>query len=327
MVTFRLGMSAVLAAVLASAITASAVKAQDVPTIRLGHSQATEEPLWLMDTPGGVTPNRGKAYEAEFLPFKSSADRFRAYEAGALDCGTAGPISLILAASSGVKFTALASISQENPAEGAVSTFFVKDDSDIQTVAGLKGKRVAVNGYKSATELWLRFALREAGLNPDRDITISQLPFSQGGEAIRSGQIDSAMLVEPLISMETAKGGLRPLFRSVDALPFAQDIQTLYCNKDFIAAHPDAVKAFVADYVATLHSYLQDRPAAIKALVNASKMVLRGERSKLPPDYARDPDGKIAIENWKRIQQAMLDVGILEKPVDIDAIVDTSFLP
>lgn len=318
---------ALAAAGLALASVFGAANAQDVPTIRLGHSQATEEPLWLMDTPRGVTPNRGTAYEAEFNPFRSSADRFRAYEAGALDCGTAGPISLILAASSGVKFTALASISQENPENGAVSTFYVKDDSDIQSVADLKGKRVAVNGYKSATELWLRFALRDAGLDPDRDVVITQLSFGQGAQAIRDGQIDSAMLVEPLIFMETAKGGIRPLFSSVDALPFAQDIQTLYCNPDFIAEHPDAVRAFISDYVATLKAYMDDRPAAIQALVDSSKMVARWEGDDLPPDYSRDPNAAIAVENWERIQQAMLDVGILEKPVDIDAIVDTSFLP
>lgn len=319
--------STLFAAGLTLAVSLSCAVAQDVPTIRLGHSQATEEPLWLMDTSGGVTPNRDKVYKAEFIPFRSSADRFRAYEAGALDCGTAGPISLILAAASGLKFTALASISQENPDNGAVSTFFVKDDSDINSVADLKGKRVAVNGYKSATELWLRFALREAGLDPDRDVVITQLSFGQGAQAIRDGQIDAAMLVEPLIFMETAKGGLRPLFSSVDALPFAQDIQTFYCNPDFIAAHPEAVKAFIADYVATLKAYMDDRQAAIKALVDDGKLVARWEGNDLPPDYSRDPNAAIAIDNWKRIQQAMLDVGIMEKPVDIDAIVDTSYLP
>lgn len=58
----------------------SLVPAQAAEKIRLGHSQATEESLWLMDTPGGVTPNRGKVYDAEFIPFRSASDRFKAFE-------------------------------------------------------------------------------------------------------------------------------------------------------------------------------------------------------------------------------------------------------
>jgi hypothetical protein len=101
----------------------------------------SEEPLWLMGTPGGVTPNQGKAHDLQLTMFRSSADRMKAYEAGALDCETGSPLNLIFAASSGLTdFTDVATISEQHPG-GVVTSYLVRDD--IKTPADLKGKIIA----------------------------------------------------------------------------------------------------------------------------------------------------------------------------------------
>lgn len=70
------------AEVLGMAIIADTATATAQPVkIRQGHSQGAEENLWLMDTAVAVAPNRGKAYQVEFIRFRGADERFKAYEA------------------------------------------------------------------------------------------------------------------------------------------------------------------------------------------------------------------------------------------------------
>ena len=313
---------------LAFVVCAFALSAQAAEKIRLGHSQATEESLWLMDTPGGVTPNRGKAYDAEFIPFRSASDRFKAFEAGQLECGTGTAISLIFAAANGVKFKALASISKES-SKGAVSELTVRDDGQIKTIADLKGKLIALNGFKSATELYAHAAMLKAGLDPKRDARYTVVPFPQMADQLRAGQVDLVMLIEPFTSAEKKKPGLRQLFTSREALPFDEDLQTLYCGEEIIKKNPAAVKAFVADFIATTKAYLADVKAARKHLIAAKKVRIDEAVFLDLPDNYRDPEGRLFAEDWNKLQDVMIKTGFQEANTRFDAksIIDQSFLP
>ena len=68
----RLSRFALAFALIATIVSPSSASAAQV--IRVGHAQVSEEPLWLMGTPGGVTPNQGKAYDLQLTMFRSSAD-------------------------------------------------------------------------------------------------------------------------------------------------------------------------------------------------------------------------------------------------------------
>lgn len=296
--------------------------------IRLGHSRAAEESLWLMDTPAGVTPNRGKAYEVKFIPFRSSSNRFKAYEAGELDCGTGPAATLIFAAANGVKFKAVASISKET-SRGAVTGYYVLKDSPIKTIADLKGKTLALNGYKGGTELWVRAALKTAGLDADKDVRFALVRFSQMGNALRSKKVDLTIFVEPFTSFEEKKGGVRLLFTSRKGMPFDEDLQSMYCSEKFIAANRGAVKAFLADFVATTKYYLKNLKAARKALVKAKKVRVKGKVLMTLPDWYRDPNARLNVQDWGKLQDAMVSSGFMKasKKIDVKSIVDESLLP
>ena len=48
-------------------------------------------------------------------------------------------------------------------------------NKEIQNAAQLKGKKLAVSRFGSSSDFILRFALRKAGLDPDKDIAILQI--------------------------------------------------------------------------------------------------------------------------------------------------------
>jgi ABC-type nitrate/sulfonate/bicarbonate transport system substrate-binding protein len=318
--------SAAAAVLVASAALAFSAFAQTPVKIRQGHSQAAEENLWLMDTPAGITPNRGKAYNFEFFPFRGADERFKAYEAGQLDCATGTATSIIFAVSQGIKLKILASISKEST-KGDLVNYWVRADSGINSVKDLKGKIVALNGFKSGIELYVRAALLEAGMEPDRDVKFVVMRFPIMGEALRSGKVDLTSLVQPFATIEQKKGGIKKLFSSRDAMPFDEDLQTLYCGEAFLKKHPAAIRAYLADFVATTKWYLANQAAGRKALADAKKVVAATQDFGEIPDSYRDPNGRVDIESYYKLQDVMIKVGFQKNRIDPKEFIDLSFLP
>ena len=313
-------------ALIAAFAMASAALAQAPVKIRQGHSQAAEENLWLMDTPAAVTPNRGKAYDFEFFPFRGADERFKAYEAGQLDCATGTAASIIFAVSQGIRLKIVASISKES-AKGDVVRYWVLQDSPVKGVKDLKGKIIALNGFKSAIELYVRAAMLDAGLDPDRDAKFVVLRFPIMAEALRTGKVDLTALVQPFATIEQKKGGIRALFTSRDPLPFDEDLQTMYCSEEFLRKHPAPIRAYLADFVATTKWYLANQAAGRKALADAKKVMSDTAVLGEVPDSYRDPNGRTDLDGYYKLQDVMIRVGFQKNRIDPKEFIDLSFLP
>jgi ABC-type nitrate/sulfonate/bicarbonate transport system substrate-binding protein len=319
----RLVPLAIASLLIAAFVSSSAAGAAQL--IRVGHAQVSEESLWLMKTPGGVTPNEGKEYQLEMTMFRSSADRMKAYEAGALDCETGSPLNLIFAAANGLTdFLSVATISQQDP-KGVVTSYLVRDD--IKKASDLKGKTIAVNGYKSLTDLLERTILIKAGLNPDRDVKFVLLGYPEGPDALRQHLVDMVQVDEPAKTEELRKGGVHLLFSFPDIIGGTQDQNTLFCRKDFLKTHGPAVRAFLADYISTLKTYLKDRRRAYGYLSKAQLTIAIPADQPVPPDYSRPGDGRVSVQSFRQIQDAMIKAGFITTPIKVEDLIDNSYLP
>ena len=76
------------------------------------------------------------------------------------------------------------------------------------------------------------------------------MAFPAIGEAVRSGKVTAGTFVEPFYSAEMAKGGLRKLFTATEAMGYDHELLDIFFGEKFLKQHPDAVRAFLADYVA-----------------------------------------------------------------------------
>ncbi len=297
--------------------------------IRLGDGFAAEETLWLMKAKPDLTPNQGKVYKLTLTPFRGNTDRFTAYQAGQLDGGTVAAFTALFARSQNIPIKVVASISRE-ATKGERSTFLTLENSGINSAADLKGKTVGIVDYKSSTDLWARTAIAKAGLNPDRDVKIVVVPFPAMGESLRTKKIDAGVFPQPFLAMEESKGGLKKLFDSVSAVGFDQELMQLFFNPDFLKKNPDAVKAFLGDFVSATKWYLANPQAARQALIDA-KMVQADAKIYLNmKDYYRAPDARPDIESMKKLNDMLVDqFGWIEKDkkIDVDDLYDLSYLP
>ena len=125
-----------------------------------------------------LTPNQGKRYELKQILFQANPERFQAFLAGEIDAGTAPGLAVIFGREQGLEMKIVASICQEAKGDKYfTTTYMVKDDGPVKRVQDLKGGTIGVVGIKTATDLWARAGLLNAGLVPDKDTKVVPMAF------------------------------------------------------------------------------------------------------------------------------------------------------
>jgi ABC-type nitrate/sulfonate/bicarbonate transport system substrate-binding protein len=276
-----------------------------------------------------LTPNQGKRYELKQILFQANPERFQAFIAGEIDGGTAPGLAIIFANEQGVDMKLVASICLEaSDPKYFTTTYMVKADGPVKSVKDLKGGTIGVVGIKTATDLWARAGILNAGLVPDVDVKVVPMAFPAIGEAVRSGKVTAGTFVQPFYSAEMAKGGLRKLFTATEAVGYDHELLDIFFSEKFLKANPDAVRAFLADYVAVTKYYLANTEQAKTDLHKAGFV-----RTPLPiylkvSDWKRDPNARVDVESLKKLSTFMREkLKWLEKPVNVDSMVDLGYLP
>ena len=104
--------------------------------------------------------------------------------------------------------------------------------------------------------------------------------------------------------------------------------QRLWIGEKFLKAHPDVVRAFLADYVAVTKYYLGNMEQAKRDLHKAGFVRGAIESYLKNADWRRDPNARVDVESLKKLSSFMLEkLQWLEKPLNVDQMVDQSYLP
>ncbi|MGN0544669.1 MAG: ABC transporter substrate-binding protein [Acutalibacteraceae bacterium] len=137
--------------------------------------------------------------------------------------------------------------------------YIVENGNSINSIADLKGKTIGATGQGATPEYVLNYLLRANGLEPGNDVTIEYFnDHSELATRIASGKIDIAMLPEPNVTTVLVKNSsLRKaidLTEEWEKTTEANGEKTslaqgcLIVRTEFLEAHPNAVKAFLAAY-------------------------------------------------------------------------------
>ncbi len=314
-----------IATMAAGATGIGAARAEPL-TIRLGYSLAAEEQLWVLMADQSLAKNYGKLYTLDATRFTGSSQRAQAFAAGAIDLASSGANGVLFAAAEGIPSTIIASISKESLHRGFNTTFLALDSSPINKVEDLKGKTVAVNGLSTTGELWLKAALEHHGMS-ESDVTVVPIAFPAMAESLRSGRIDCGEFPQPFDAMARKEMKVKTIFTSKEGMPFDEELVVVVGHNDYLKAHAEAIRGFLADLQAATKFYL-DKPEEARQLLIDKKFV------RVPPDiymhmqdYDRDPRLRVDVEALKKMQDAQVAAGFQKKKADIATLVDMSYLP
>lgn len=209
------------------------------------------------------------------------------------------------------------------------TALMVQKDSDIHSIADLRGKTVAVPNRYSNQRLLIFRALNNAGMSID-DIKMIEMPPPDMPAALYSESVDAVTSGEPFMGQCELDGYGRVLYLTKDIWPnFISCV--LAVHEDEIRDNPERVQKLVSG-IANSGMWLEDgmdkRMAAAqfvsKRYYNQSPRLLEFVLSK-PPDRVTYNNLALQRENFEEIAQLGKQSGILEGTVSFDDYVDVRF--
>jgi NitT/TauT family transport system substrate-binding protein len=133
----------------------------------------------------------------------------------------------------------------------------------VSKIEDLKGKAVGVTRYGSNTDISARFAIRKAGLQPEKDVALIQLEDYAGiMGGIASGRIAAGALADPFTDA-AKKLGYKEV-ADVGAMGLEFPFVGIAAKKSFIKDNVDTVQRFVRAYTEAIAIYKNNRDVAMK---------------------------------------------------------------
>lgn len=146
----------------------------------------------------------GAAYKIRWADFDSTPPLIEALRAGHVDISAGGETGVFFGIANGVKITILAA-TVERGASG--SSILVRKDSPVQTVADLKGRKIALP-YFTKQHYQLARSLEQAGVPWDEKL-ILRLNTTDGLSALLNGQVEAFVVWDPNAAIAQIQHGAR----------------------------------------------------------------------------------------------------------------------
>src|SRR4029450_4836112 len=133
----------------------------------------------------------------------------------------------------------------------------------VSRMEDLKGKAIGVTRYGSNTDISARFAIRKAGLQPEKDVALIQLEDYAGiMGGIHSGRIAAGALADPFTDAAKRLGYKEIADLAAMGLEFP--FVGIVAKKSYIKDNMDTVQRFVRAYVEAISLYKNNRDLAMK---------------------------------------------------------------
>ncbi len=307
--------AAALAAALSVAPLGAAPAAAEPVKIALPVASLESLPIYIAQDKGLFTKH---GVEVDILTSRGGGEAMKAYIAGEVQIiGTGFPeVGLMRARGVDVKLF-FAQMSRSPFA------LIVRKDIAAGSVADLKGKTIAVTSPGSLTANLTRYFVKEAGMNPERDVSL--VSVGGGGEilgALKSSRADAAMLFEPFVTVAVRTGIATMLVDVPDRLD-AFTSSPLSTGPAFLDKSPAEAKALFDALVEALAIIRSDKAQVFEVasarFPNADPEVLKAALDRLYKVFS--PDGKFTRANVELTQKLSVDLKIMPQAYSYEDVV------
>jgi sulfonate transport system substrate-binding protein len=254
-----------------------------------------------------------KGYTVEWTEFPSGPPLLEAVNAGAIDIGQTGEAPPIFAQAAAADFVYIA---HEPPAPKG-EAILVPKDSQITSVAELKGKKVALN--KGANVHYLLIKLLEKSGVKYSDITPVFLAPADARAAFETGAVDAWAIWDPYQASAEVTLAARTLADGTGVVP---NNQFYLARKAFAETNPQIVDA-VIDVVVATDRWAEGNSAAVAAQLSAGIGIPAPvlEIALKRQTYGIKPLDDATVAQQQSIADTFYALGLLPKPVQVSAIV------
>lgn len=301
-----------LAAVLAAALCAGPVLAQPVK-LKVMAAPTAFEALYLARDQGLFAKH---GLEVEIIPGGPPDAMIPLLLNGQIHYGMSSGLATVMAVYKGLPVRlALSNLNSSVPATAAL---IVPNDSPVQTLADLKGKKIGLSSLRNQPHLGVLISARAAGIDPE-SISFVEIPASAMISAAQRGTVDAIYALDPYRSVATASG-FRVIEESVSKFMLGAPAVTMTAARDFLDRNPATAKAFVAA-MSEAYEFANRNPD----LVREADV----KYTKLPPEFIKTRtippfSAWVQVDALKKMVDAMVANGWIARAPGTAELVDVN---
>ena len=220
-----------------------------------GSASAAQMSVWFAKE-GNYYEKNGLNVEVISIPGSSLAiQAMLSGELPIIQAGGAGPIQ---AALSGTDTVIVATIAKK-------FNWWIFSQPGINRIEDLRGKIFGTTRFGTQSDLASRIALRRAGIDPERDITMVQT----GGpaetiSAMVAGKVHAAAVTPPA-TLQARKAKLKDLV-DLSKLDVEYHVNGVVTTRKFLKSNEDTVRRFLRGYIEGAVRGMKDKPFAMKTM-------------------------------------------------------------
>lgn len=198
----------------------------------------------------------------------------------------------------------------------------VPKDSPIQSVADLKGKKVAATKGTDPF-LFLLQSLQKAGLNKN-DVEIVHLQHPDGRVALERGDVQAWAGLDPLMASSELQAGSRLLYRNRDFNSYS----VLSVTETFAKEQPELIEQVIAAYEQARQWAIANPDALAQLLADEAKLPLEVAKLQLSrTDFSNSQPGAEHVKALKAAAPILLEEGLVRQGTDVAGFVDQLITP
>ncbi len=198
----------------------------------------------------------------------------------------------------------------------------VPKDSPVQSLADLKGKKVAATKGTDPF-LFLLQSLQKAGLDKN-DVEIVHLQHPDGRVALERGDVQAWAGLDPLMAASELQAGSRLLYRNRDFNSYS----VLSVTEKFAKEQPELIKQVIAAYEQARQWAIANPDALAQLLADEAKLPLEVAKLQLSrTDFSNPQPGAEHIKALKASAPILLDEQLVRPGTDVAQVVDQLIQP
>ncbi len=206
----------------------------------------------------------------------------------------------------------------------------VPADSDIKTVADLKGKKIGVPGLGAAPSIIVQRSLAAEGIDasPEKvEVEFAVYSMSDLAAAIENNAVDAVAMSDPQGSVAEEEYGLNCIINTATDEEYKDEYCCISFVTDNIAKeHPEVAKKFTKAMMKAALWVQQNPDETAELQVNNNWVSGDAEfNASILKQYNYKPSLEGGLEALKLSAPAIKDIGLIKETTDIDEFVNNTF--
>lgn len=250
--------------------------------------------------------------KVQWIEFPAGPQLLEALNTGSIDLGHTGEAPPIFAQAAGAPLVYVA----HEPPSPKSEAILVPKNSPIQSVAELKGKKIALNKGSNVHYLLVQ-ALATAGLKYS-DIKPAYLPPAEARAAFQQGSLDAWAIWDPFMTVGQRATGAR-IFKNGEGL--AANREFYLASQNFAKQNADNLKAILEE-IQKVDEWAAKNPQSVATLLSPKlgiDVFTLEEVAKRRP-YGVQPIGNDVVTYQQQIADTFFKLGLIPKQLNVKEV-------